>query len=139
MFWVWCLLILGFLFESIEKVVNIEKKWKYRKSIAENDFTFRQYVLLYCVTFWLCCGGGCKGIATPCTFNILIASLEFFPLLISVIYNYLAWNRVLCNLFNWTILCGVSSWNVFAEFSEQTMYYTTVKLTPHLNQPTSQC
>ena len=54
------MLILAFLFESIKKVVNIEIKWKYWKSIAENDFTFQRYVWLYCETFRLGCGGGTK-------------------------------------------------------------------------------
>ena len=65
------MLILAFLFESIKKVVNIEIKWKYWKSIAENDFTFQRYVWLYCETFRLGCGGGDKGIATPCIDQVM--------------------------------------------------------------------
>ena len=55
--WVRFLWILAFLFESIKKLANIDTEQKYWKSIAEIDFTFRQYVWLYCATFSLGCGG----------------------------------------------------------------------------------
>ena len=59
--WIW-----AFLFESIKKEVNIDTKLKKWKSITEIDFTFRQYVWLYCAAFSLGCGGGDEGIITPC-------------------------------------------------------------------------
>ena len=62
-FWIW-----AFLSESIEKIVTIDTKCKYWKSIAKIYFSFRQYVWLYCATFSLGCRGGEYGIVTPCTY-----------------------------------------------------------------------
>ena len=86
MFWVQfyvIFLIWAFLFESMEKIVNIDTKWKYWKSIAEIDSTFRQYVWLYCATISLGCWGGEQGIETPCIYFLflifLINLLLFVP------------------------------------------------------------
>ena len=111
MFWVQfyvIFLIWAFLFESIENIVNIDTKWKYWKSITEIDFTFRQYVWLYCATFSLGCGGGDEGIVTPCMYGYIleivtlrtcIDTVSLFLFFIEIINNPFLDQFVLCKEF----------------------------------------
>ena len=50
-----------------EKIVKIDKKQNPLKSIAENGSSLLQCIWIVCKTPELVCGGGDKGIETPCT------------------------------------------------------------------------
>ena len=49
-----------------EKIVKIYKKQNPLKSIAENGSSLLQFIWIVCTTPDLVCGGGGKGIGTPC-------------------------------------------------------------------------
>ena len=58
-----------FFFKFTVYIVKIDKKQNPLKSTAENDSTLPQCTWFVCPTPELVCGGGDKGIETPCTYQ----------------------------------------------------------------------
>ena len=52
-------------------IVKIDKKQNPLKSIAENGSSLPQCIWIVCPTPELVCGGGDKGIGTPCTYTTI--------------------------------------------------------------------
>ena len=63
---------LGLFLKIREKIVKIDKTKKYLKSVAEIGSSLPLYIWIVCTTPELVCGGGDKGIETPCSVHFIV-------------------------------------------------------------------
>ena len=70
-------------------IVKIDKKQNPLKSIAENGSSLPQCIWIVCPTPELVCGGGDKGIETPCTKVSPESDDAFFVIFLGISISYI--------------------------------------------------